>query len=115
MGYHLVITKFMIIIFINILVELLFLVLGGYFLMMIFLLGIANMLVVTFAFKKENRRQKALLSLILALLLTAIPILFACAYGDAGAVAFMIIFTSFFVAIPLLLFCGLTFLRNIKT
>ena len=56
--------------------------------------------------------QKALLSLILALLLTVIPILFACSYGDAGAVAFMIIFTFFFVTIPLLLFSILTFFRK---
>lgn len=112
MGSHLVITKFTIIIFINIFVALLCLSLGSYFLIMTFLLGIANMLVVTFFLKKENRRQKALLSLILALLLTVIPILFACSYGDAGAVAFMIIFTFFFVTIPLLLFSVLTFFRK---
>ena len=39
-------------------------------------------------------------------------ILFAYLFGDAGAVAFMIVFTFFFVTIPLLLFSILTFLGS---
>lgn len=112
MGSRMVIKKFTIIILVNIFLEVLLLSLGDYFLMMVFLMGIVNLLVITFFCKKENRKQVALLSLILALLLTVIPILFAYIFGDAGAVAFMIIFTFFFVTIPLLLFSILTFFRK---
>lgn len=112
MGYHLVIKKFVIIILVNIFLEILLLSLGGYFLMMTFLLGFANLFVISFFCKKETGKQTALLSLILALLLTVIPILFAYLFGDAGAVAFMIVFTFFFVTIPLLLFFIFSFFRK---
>lgn len=111
MGDHLIMKKFVIIILGNIFFDVFLLSLGGYFLMLTFLMGIVNLLLLTFL-KKQNRQQTALLSLMLALLLTAIPILFAYLFGDAGAVAFMIVFTFFFVTIPLLLFSILTFLGN---
>ena len=114
MGYHLVIKKFVIIILVNLFLEILLLSLGGYFLMMTFLLGFANLFVIPFFCKKETGKQTALLSLILALLLTVIPILFAYLFGDAGAVAFMIVFTFFFVTIPLLLFSVFSFFRKQK-
>ena len=114
MGYHLVIKKFAIIILVNIFFEVLLLSLEGCFLMMTFLMGIVNLFVITLFCKKESRKQAALLSLILALFLTAIPILFAYLFGDAGAVAFMIVFTFFFVTIPLVLFSILTFFRKQK-
>ena len=114
MGYHLVIKKFVIIILVNIFLEILLLSLGDYFLMMTFLLGFANLFVIPFFCKKETGKQTALLSLILALLLTVIPILFVYHVGDAGAVAFMIIFTFFFVTIPLLIFSVFSFFRKQK-
>lgn len=114
MGYHLIVKKFVIIILVNIFFDVFLLSVGGYFLLMTFLMGIANLLVITFFCKKENRQQTALLSLILALFLTVIPILFAYLFGDAGAVAFMIVFTFFFVTIPLSLFSILTFFRKQK-
>ena len=113
MGDHLIMKKFVIIILGNIFLDVFLLSLGGYFLMLTFLMGIVNLLLFTF-FKKQNRQQTALLSLMLALLLTVIPILFAYLFGDAGAVAFMIVFTFFFVTIPLLLFSILTFFRKQK-
>lgn len=112
MGYLLVIKKFVIIILVNIFLEVLLLSLGGYFLMMTFLLGFVNLFVIPFFCKKETGKQTALLSLILALLLTVIPILFVYHVGDAGAVAFMIIFTFFFVTIPLLIFSVFSFFRK---
>ena len=112
MGHTLVIKKFVIIVLVNIFFEVFFLFLGGYFLLMLFGMGIVNLLVIEFFCKKENRKQKALLSLILALILTFIPILFAYLFGDAGAVAFMIVFTFFFVTIPLTLFSN--FFQKIK-
>ena len=113
MGDHLIMKKFVIIILGNIFFDVFLLSLGGYFLMLTFLMGIVNLLLFTFL-KKQNRQQTALLSLMLALLLTVIPILFAYLFGDAGAVAFMIVFTFFFVTIPLLLFSILTFFRKQK-
>ena len=112
MGHTLVIKKFVIIVLVNIFFEVFFLFLGGYFLLMLFGMGIVNLLVIEFFCKKENRKQKALLSLILALILTFIPILFVYLFGDAGAVAFMIVFTFFFVTIPLTLFSILIFFRK---
>ena len=114
MGYLLVIKKFVITILVNIFLQVLLLSLGGYFLMMTFLMGFANMLMISLFYKKESRKQKALLSLILALFLTSISILFGYLFGDAGAVAFMIIFTFSFVTIPLLLFSAFTFFRKQK-
>ena len=104
--------KFVIILLVNIFLEVLLLSLGGYFLMMIFLMGVVNLPVISFLCKKENGKQTALLSLILALFLTVIPILFAYLFGDAGAIAFVIIFTFFFVTNPLLLFSIISFFRK---
>lgn len=114
MGYHLLIKKFAIIILVNIFFAVLLLFLGGWFLMMTFLMGFVNLFVITFFCKKENRKLTAFLSLILALFLTVIPILFAYLFGDAGAVAFMTIVTFFFVTIPLLIFSVITFFRKQK-
>ena len=114
MEYHLAIKKFVIIILINIFLEVFLLSLGGYFLMMTFLVGIVNLLMISFFCKKEKGKQTALLSLILALFLTVIPIVFACLFGDAGAIAFMIVFTFSFVTIPLLLFSIVAFFRKQK-
>ena len=115
MGYLLVIKKFVIIILVNIFLEILLLSLGGYFLMMTFLLGFANLFVIPFFCKKETGKQIALLSLILALLLTVIPILFAyLLFSDAAGVALMIFLTFPFVTIPLLLFSVFSFFRKQK-
>jgi len=113
-GYHMIMKKFVIIILVNIFFNVFVLSLGGHFLLITFLMGIANLVVITLFCKKENRQQTALLSLILALFLTVIPIVFAYLFGDAGAVAFMIVFTFFFVTIPLLFFSVLTFFRKQK-
>lgn len=112
MGYRLVINKFIIIILANVFLEMFLLFLGGSFLLMTFLMGLINLLAITFFCKKETRKQVSLLSLLLALFLTVIPILFAYLYGDAGAVTFMIVFTFFFVTSPLLLFSVLTFSKS---
>ena len=104
--------KFGIILLVNIFFEVLLLFLGDYFLLMTFLLGVANLLVMGFACKKENRKHIALFSLILALFLTMIPIVFAYIFGDAGAIAFMIVFTASFVTIPLLTFAVFTFCKK---
>ena len=76
MGDHLIMKKFVIIILGNIFFDVFLLSLGGYFLMLTFLMGIVNLHLFTFL-KKQNRQQTALLSLMLALLLTVIPMLFA--------------------------------------
>jgi len=112
MGHYMVIKKFSFIILVNIFLEILLLSMGSYFLFVVLLQGIVNLLVLMFFCKKANRKQTALLSLILALFLTIIPILFVYLFGDAGAVAFMIVFAFFFVTIPLLLFSILTFFRK---
>ncbi len=104
--------KFGIILLANIFFDVLLLFLGDYFLLMTFSLGVANMLVMGSVCKKENRKHTALFSLILALFLTMIPIAFAYLFGDAGAVAFMIIFTVSFVTIPLLIFSIFTLAKS---
>ena len=114
MGYLLVIKKFVITILVNIFLQVLLSSLGGYFLMMTFLMGIANILVMLLFYKKESRKQKALLSLMLALVLPVIPILLEHKLGDAGSFAAVVVFTFFFVTIPLLLFSAFTFFRKQK-
>jgi len=114
MGYLLVIKKFFITILVNTFLQVLLSSLGGYFLMMTFLMGFANMLGIALFYKKESRKQKALLSLILALFLPVIPILLEHKLGDAGSFAFVVVFSFSFVTIPLLLFSVFTFFRKQK-
>lgn len=106
--------KFIITILVNTVLQVLLLSLGGYFLMMTFLMGFANMPVIDLLYKKESRKQKSLLGLILALYLPVIPILFGYLFGDAGSFAAIIIFSFFFVTIPLLLFSVFAFFRKQK-
>ena len=53
MGHTLVIKKFVIIVLVNIFFEVFFLFLGGYFLLMLFGMGIVNLLVIEFFCKKD--------------------------------------------------------------
>ena len=58
MGYHMVIKKFLIIILVNIFFEMFLLSLGGCFLLMVFLMGAVNLLVIGFFAKKKTENKK---------------------------------------------------------
>lgn len=88
---------------INVVLDIVFLLLTGYFYFLTYLLPAIDIFLVIVIFKRDDNCNKGLITVTLAIILTAIQLITTKMIGDAGAFALTFLLTIFFTTVPLFL------------